>query len=672
MSLLSDALDRLKKYNLGPFSLSSNPFGLTGAGGPDTNLEPMLGDVATVGQASADNAIAAEGSAAAAADSEDAAAGSAQSAQQDAQATAADRQATGLDRQATAADRQAVAQDRTAVEGSASAASTSATLSGQYAAAAGGAVPSVRLAWDTGTADADPGNGKVRLNSATVTAATALYVDNLDAAGASITTVLDRWTASTNTTKGTLRIAHRTDATKWLEFQVTGTVVDGTGYRKITVTGGTGPGGFGADDPVAVGFVRAGDVGAQGPAGPAGATGPTGATGDTGAVGPVGPITTYWCGTAGGTANALTAITSSGLSSLTRGQVVGLKIGAAANSGAATLNVDGIGGKAIQKNGAALVGGELVAGSTLFLQYDGAAFQLVGGSGSGPVNFPSTGQKTGAYTVTIADAGKLIPCSGTWTLSLPSVVAAGNGAVIPVANNGTGTITIDPAGTETANGSGAVAIAPGGNVILVSDGVSNWTVFGAISSITTLDPSAKGASVVLSNGNLSAKNPAGSWSVVRSTASVPSGKFYVENRLEVTDAGPGWAMFGLAASTVSMIDGNNLGSGVANSWSLSDAGTLYSNTASTSGWSPAWSAAGKVVGLHIDTTNVASIKGWFSVDGVMTGGGDPATGTNPAFIITGSPTLYLAMALISNMQMTLKVARNTWQYTPASGYSSFP
>lgn len=66
MSLFSDALNRLLQYNLGPFSLSSNPFGLTGAGGPDTNLEPMLGDIATVGQASADNATAASESAAAA------------------------------------------------------------------------------------------------------------------------------------------------------------------------------------------------------------------------------------------------------------------------------------------------------------------------------------------------------------------------------------------------------------------------------------------------------------------------------------------------------------------------------------------------------------------------------------------------------------------------------
>lgn len=267
------AAQRLLTYYNGDEKTAQNPGGLTGVGGMADNWDPCIQDIGTVANGVGDAMTAASTSEGNAGESAEAAAESALSAQQDAQATAADRQATGQDRQATAADRQAVAQDRTAVEGSASAAATSATLSGQYAAAAGGSIPSVRLTWDTGTADADPGNGKLRLNNATVTAATALYVDNLDTAGASITTVLDRWTASTNTTKGTLRIAHRTDATKWVEYQVTGTVVDGTGYRKITLTGGAGPGGFAAGDPVAVGFSRAGDMPSSFSAGTAAAPG---------------------------------------------------------------------------------------------------------------------------------------------------------------------------------------------------------------------------------------------------------------------------------------------------------------------------------------------------------------------------------------------------------------
>ncbi|CAO3355191.1 hypothetical protein [Azospirillum palustre] len=257
------AAQRLLSYYNGDEKTAQNPGGLTGVGGMADNWDPCIQDIGTVAQgmgdvytdlsakttAAAGSATAAAGSADAAHTSELAAAGSAGSAA--GSATAASGSAT------------AAANSAGAAAGSATAAATSATLAGQYAAAAGGSIPSVRMTWDTATADADPGNGKVRLNSATVAAATALYVDNLDASGASITAVLDRWTASTNTVKGTLRIAHRTDATKWLEYQVTGTVVDGTGYRKITLTGGTGPGGFAAGDPVAVGFSRAGDAGSS-------------------------------------------------------------------------------------------------------------------------------------------------------------------------------------------------------------------------------------------------------------------------------------------------------------------------------------------------------------------------------------------------------------------------
>ena len=46
------------------------------------------------------------------------------------------------------------------------------------------------------------------------------------------------------------------------------------------------------------------------------------------------------------------------------------------NTGASTLNANGLGAKAIQFNGAALVGGEIIAGETWLLKYDGAQFQM--------------------------------------------------------------------------------------------------------------------------------------------------------------------------------------------------------------------------------------------------------------------------------------------------------
>lgn len=49
-----------------------------------------------------------------------------------------------------------------------------------------------------------------------------------------------------------------------------------------------------------------------------------------------------------------------------------------ANTGAATLNVSGVGAKAITKNGAsALIAGDIPAGAIRLVQYDGTQFQIV-------------------------------------------------------------------------------------------------------------------------------------------------------------------------------------------------------------------------------------------------------------------------------------------------------
>ena len=70
-------------------------------------------------------------------------------------------------------------------------------------------------------------------------------------------------------------------------------------------------------------------------------------------------------------------------------------IAAAANTGAATININGAGAKAITKQGAtALVGNEIVAGAAYILIYDGTEFQLSGGVGS-------SGGATGGGTDTI-------------------------------------------------------------------------------------------------------------------------------------------------------------------------------------------------------------------------------------------------------------------------------
>jgi hypothetical protein len=113
--------------------------------------------------------------------------------------------------------------------------------------------------------------------------------------------------------------------------------------------------------------------------------------------------------------------------------------------------------------------------------------------------------KTAAYTLTAADSGKFIICSGgSWTLTLPAPVS---GLVYQLRNDmgivygsTTGTITLQPI-TGTIDGAASLALLPQQECTLITDG-TNWRTFGlkrevvigslssttAIASITVLLP----------------------------------------------------------------------------------------------------------------------------------------------------------------------------------------
>jgi len=98
-----------------------------------------------------------------------------------------------------------------------------------------GAIPTVGWNFDTSTSDADPGDGDVRFNNASPASVTEIYFDNLDRDGNTVTAWLDSFDDSTNTAKGTLVITPAATPSAKLIYAVSGSVVDGTGYRKVTV-----------------------------------------------------------------------------------------------------------------------------------------------------------------------------------------------------------------------------------------------------------------------------------------------------------------------------------------------------------------------------------------------------------------------------------------------------
>lgn len=257
--------------------------------------DDTLGDAAaaaTTASSSAADALASKTAAAASAtsagNSATAAAGSASAA--DGSATAAATSATNAGASASAASGSAsgaatsatnAGNSATAAAGSATAAGTSATNAGTSAtnaatsaAAAASSVAALAYTFSATITDADPGNGALRLNNATAASATAAYVDNLDAGGATVTGILDTFDDSTNSIKGQLTLRSKASAAISYVYNVTGSVVDGGGYRKLTLSYVSGTGAL----PTTAGgvwlmFDRAGDKGVDG-AGAGDFTGP--------------------------------------------------------------------------------------------------------------------------------------------------------------------------------------------------------------------------------------------------------------------------------------------------------------------------------------------------------------------------------------------------------------
>ncbi len=133
---------------------------------------------------------------------------------------------------------------------------------------------------------------------------------------------------------------------------------------------------------------------------------------------------TIWCGTATGTANALTLTPTTVVTAaeLQAGLELVFKSGAAGNSAATTIAVSGLTAKAGQSNGNAMVGGEIEAAKWYRATYDGAAFQverlapavlLDMFTASGQIAVATADGSVGAYKKAITPGGRLTLATAT-------------------------------------------------------------------------------------------------------------------------------------------------------------------------------------------------------------------------------------------------------------------
>lgn len=186
-----------------------------------------------------------------------------------ASASAAASSATGAASSATAASNSATAAAASATNAatsetnaSASESSAASSASAADASATEAAVfAGYRYKFDTNTADSDPGAGEIRFDNATLGSVTNIYIDNVDYVGVDLSAVIDTWDNTGAATHGVINIRKAGNPENFISFSVTGSVTDGTGYRKIPVTVTSTTGSFSSNDVLAIEFFAQGDDG---------------------------------------------------------------------------------------------------------------------------------------------------------------------------------------------------------------------------------------------------------------------------------------------------------------------------------------------------------------------------------------------------------------------------
>lgn len=177
-----------------------------------------------------------------------------------------------------------------------------------------------------------------------------------------------------------------------------------------------------------------------------------------------------WGGTAGGTANAATISLNPPLAAYAAGQAFRFQTGAAANTGAVTLNVNSIGAVALNKGDGtvALGAGDLPASAMVTVVHDGTRFRLIDVASDAPwVDLAS------ATTTDLSTVGANVRITGTTTITAFGTAASGVtrqlrfAAALTLTHNATSLILPGAANILTAAGDTATAI---------SFGSGNWVV----------------------------------------------------------------------------------------------------------------------------------------------------------------------------------------------------
>ncbi len=145
--------------------------------------------------------------------------------------------------------------------------------------------------YDTDTTESDPGSGYIRLNN-TLTTATELYIDDIDANNDNVSQALETIDDSTSTVKGTFRLSDHGNTGNYVFYQIVGPHIDNGTWYTVPVAYVSGTVSSFTDNTLcAMTLARVGDkgdTGAQGTTGSQGIQGEQGLQGLEGIQGTTG------------------------------------------------------------------------------------------------------------------------------------------------------------------------------------------------------------------------------------------------------------------------------------------------------------------------------------------------------------------------------------------------
>ena len=179
-----------------------------------------------------------------------------------ASATAAASSASSASSSASSASSSASTASTQASNSSTSAASSASSATSAAASAASSSAAGLTYAYSTTTTDSDPGSGIIRFNHATLSSATAAYVDDNDANSVDVSTYLLTWDDSTTTAlRGTVKMVKSGTPSTYALYNITGASTDASGYVKLALTHVASNGTFSNSDTVIIHNTRTGNTG---------------------------------------------------------------------------------------------------------------------------------------------------------------------------------------------------------------------------------------------------------------------------------------------------------------------------------------------------------------------------------------------------------------------------